>query len=84
MTGELMKDYQAIVSQLCELIEPLLDEPKPLTETTDLVSDLNLDSLRIMNLVGEVEDHYDISIPLNVLPQVRTIKDFATLLQTML
>jgi acyl carrier protein len=31
--------------------------------------------------VEQVEDHYDISIPLNILPDVRTIKDFALQLE---
>ncbi len=79
-----MSDYQAIVTQVYGFIQPLLDDPKPLTEATDLISDLSLDSLRIMNLIGEAEDHYDISIPINDLPQLRTIKDFARALQAII
>jgi acyl carrier protein len=32
----------------------------------------------------EVEDRFDVSIPLNVLPNVRTIKDFALQLEHIL
>jgi hypothetical protein len=34
-----------------------------------------------MTLVEEVEDSLDISVPLNILANVRTIKDFALQLQ---
>jgi acyl carrier protein len=50
-------------------------------ENTDLVSDLEFDSLKVMNLIEDVEDYFDISIPLNVLADVRTIKDLALQLE---
>jgi acyl carrier protein len=55
-----------------------------LNEETDLAGDLGLDSLKVMELLVTVEDSLDISIPLNVLPRVRTIKDFAEQLQLLL
>ena len=39
-------------------------------------ADLGLDSLKVMKLVETVEDRFDISIPLNILPDVRTVSDF--------
>jgi acyl carrier protein len=45
------------------------------------VADLGLDSLKVMKILESVEDRYDISIPLNVLPEVRTVKDFALQIQ---
>jgi acyl carrier protein len=36
-----------------------------------------------MDLLLNIEDHFDISIPLSELPDVRTVKDFALLLQKM-
>jgi acyl carrier protein len=45
------------------------------------VADLNFDSLKVMKLVEQVEDEYDISIPLNILPDVQTVKDFVMQLQ---
>jgi acyl carrier protein len=34
-----------------------------------------------MDLVVDVEDHFDISVPINALAEVRTVGDFATLIQ---
>jgi len=76
-----MGAYQDILNQLFEIIKPSVKDGRQLEEDTDLVADLGLDSLKVMTLVEEVEDEFDISIPLNILANVRTIKDFALQLQ---
>jgi len=76
-----MANYENILNQLFEIIKPSVKDGRQLEEDTDLVADLGLDSLKVMTLVEEVEDQFDISIPLNVLAKVRTIKDFAVQLQ---
>ena len=76
-----MADYENILNQLFEIIKPSVKDGRSLEEDTDLVADLGLDSLKVMTLVEEVEDQFDISIPLNILAKVRTIKDFALQLQ---
>jgi acyl carrier protein len=76
-----MGAYQDILNQLFEIIKPSVKDGRQLEEDTDLVADLGLDSLKVMTLVEEVEDQFDISIPLNILANVRTIKDFALQLQ---
>ncbi len=76
-----MEDYEDILTQLYHILKPSLKDGQNLEENTDLVADLGLDSLRVMTLVEEVEDSFDISIPLNILANVRTIKDFAMQLQ---
>lgn len=76
-----MADYADILNQLYDLLKPSVKDGKKLEENTDLIADLGLDSLKVMTLVEEVEDRFDISIPLNILANVRTIKDFALQLQ---
>jgi acyl carrier protein len=73
--------YEATLTQLYEAIRPFATDGLELEEHTDLVNDLDLDSMKVMNLVRAVEDSFDISIPLNILPNVRTVKDFALQLQ---
>jgi acyl carrier protein len=48
-----------------------------LSETTELVADIGLSSLEVMEFVEKIEDQFDISIPLNILPDVNTLGDFA-------
>ena len=77
-------DYDGIVAKLYGILREMLEEVPELNEETDLLVDLGLDSLAVMRLVEAVEDEFDLAIPLNVLADVRTIKDFAGQLQKML
>ena len=43
------------------------------TLTSDLVADLGFDSLQVLELIAELEDRFDISIPLNDVPSTRTV-----------
>jgi acyl carrier protein len=79
-----MQDYQELVVKLCDILRPFNEEGIDLKEETDLAADLGLDSLKVVELLVTVEDSFDISIPLNILPHVRTIKDFAEQLQQLL
>jgi acyl carrier protein len=64
-----------IFAKLCELLEPFNADKIELTGSTDISTDLNIDSVSVMDFVMEVEDHFDIDIPLNVLSETRTIDD---------
>ena len=79
-----MQDYEIILKQIYQLMDPLVDAGTVLKEQTDFVVDLGFDSLKVMKLLEKVEDHYDISIPLNVLPDIQTIKDFAEQLEKLM
>jgi acyl carrier protein len=41
--------------------------------SSDLVADLGFDSLQILEVIAELEDRFDISIPLNGVPATRTV-----------
>jgi acyl carrier protein len=71
-----MSNYDTILVQTYETLRPFASG-QTLTEDTDLVVDLNLDSMRMMELLFEAEDRFDVSIPLNTLTSVRTVRDFA-------
>lgn len=43
------------------------------TLTSDLVADLGFDSLQVLEVIAELEDRFDISIPLNDVPATRTV-----------
>ncbi len=55
-----------------------------LTPTTRFAEDLNFDSLVVMEFVAAVEDRFDISMPLNILPDIATIDDFGRALEKLL
>jgi acyl carrier protein len=49
----------------------------PITGDTVIATGLTIDSLTIMDLIMELEDHFDVTIPMNVVAEVRTIDDLA-------
>ena len=76
-----MNNYDTLLKQVCELIDGLVEENIELREESDFVADLGFDSLKVMKLLEKVEDQYDISIPLNILPDIQTVKDFVLAIQ---
>jgi acyl carrier protein len=40
---------------------------------SDLVADLGFDSLQVLEVIAELEDRFDISIPLNDVPATRSV-----------
>ena len=80
-----MSHYSEILDQLNDLLMPYIksDSNITLTEESDLMNDLGLNSVKVMDLLLNIEDHFDVSIPLSELPDVRTVKDFAVLLEKM-
>jgi acyl carrier protein len=79
-----MQDYKDLLSKLYDMVRPLTGNDVELSEETDLIEDLGLDSMKIMDLLSMFEDSLDISIPLNILPDIHTIKDFAQQAQKLL
>ncbi len=66
-----------IFARICDLIAPLNKKGAPLTETTSFADDLEMDSLTVMDLVANIEDEWDIVLPLNMLPELETIGQVA-------
>ena len=65
------------VDQICTLLRPFNTNGSVLSAATDISTDLNIDSVTVMDVVMEVEDHFDIEIPLNLLSETRTVGDLA-------
>ena len=70
-----------ILEEVTGILAPFVPAGLQVSEATDMVADLGLDSLKVMKIVENVEDSFDISIPLNILPEVRTVGDFVTQIQ---
>ena len=79
-----MPTYDDILAIVIELIKPLAAPGRSIQADTDLISDLEFDSLKVMNLIEQVEDRFDVSVPLNILPDIRTVRDFSVQLQAIL
>ena len=78
-----MTDYQKTLDFIFEAIAEHNKKEIELTEDTALVADMGLSSLEVMEFIETIEDHFDISIPLNILPDVSTLGDLAKELESL-
>jgi acyl carrier protein len=78
-----MTDYKETLNFLCDALVDQNKKAIELSEETALVADIGLSSLEVMEFIEKIEDHFDISIPLNILPDVNTLGDLATKVQAL-
>jgi acyl carrier protein len=72
-----MAEYQQYLGFIYTVLAAHNKKNLTLTENTHLVADIGLSSLEVMEFIEKIEDHFDISIPLNILPDVNTIGELA-------
>ena len=68
-------DYEKVLSQTIDTISTL--SRKPVTEDSKLIADLELDSIGIAELIAEMEDRFNVVIPMEQLHEMRTVRDVA-------
>jgi acyl carrier protein len=56
-----------------DVLKSVSRRPIQPTIHSDLVADLGFDSLQVLEVIAELEDRFDISIPLNDVPATRTV-----------
>lgn len=71
-----------IFAEICLLLAPFNEKGVELKPTTDISGDLGIDSVTVMDFVMEVEDRFDIEIPLNILAETRTMNDLVGVVAT--
>ncbi|WP_334163137.1 acyl carrier protein [Phenylobacterium sp.] len=68
------------VREIERAVATVLGRSVRLQDDTDIARDLAVDSLALMNIVMELEDRFDISIPLDRLADIQTIGDLSGLI----
>jgi acyl carrier protein len=76
-----MKADQEVLGKIVEILQPFVSGGVEITPGMDIESDLAIDSLKSMEILANLEDVFDISIPINVLSEVRTVDDLAVQIQ---
>jgi len=76
-----MPDYNDFLARIFEILKPFAKQGIILNEESELVTELCLTSLQVMELIEQIEDHFDMSIPLNILPDICTVHDLALQLE---
>ena len=66
-----------VIREICVHLAPYQAGEKPITGDTVIAKDLTIDSLAIMDMVMELEDRFDVSIPMNVIAEIHTVDQLA-------
>jgi len=62
-----------IEAGVIDVLKNVSRRPIEPTLQSDLVADLGFDSLQVLEVIAELEDRFDISIPLNDVPVTRSV-----------
>ena len=78
-TITLTRDFSRgeVIREICHHLEPYQVGERPITGATVIAKDLTIDSLAIMDMVMELEDRFDVSIPMNVIAEIHTVDQLA-------
>jgi acyl carrier protein len=78
-----MSDRSQTLAKILELVEPFNKKGIDVGEATRFAQDLEWDSLTVLNFVAEVEDEFDVLIPVNMQAEIETVGQLADALQKM-
>ncbi len=79
-----MSEADSTFDVVCRLLDPFNQKSVSLARETTFAGDLNLDSLSVMDFVAAMEDHFDITIPLNLLPDLETVGQVSDMIEKIL
>ena len=71
------------VHQIQQAVYLVVGREVKIDRDTDIARDLAVDSLALMNIVMELEDAFDVSMPLDRLATVQTIGDLADIISSL-
>jgi acyl carrier protein len=66
-----------IATRVLDLLGAKIGAGRPIGLDSSVIADTGLDSVSVMDFVMELEDEFDISIPLDQIADVRTVGDLA-------
>lgn len=64
-----------VFARMSELLAPFNVRGVTLTSQTQITTELEIDSVAVLDLIMEIEDEYGISFPMNLISEIRTIGD---------
>lgn len=68
-------NYDNALTTVIGIIKQLTKGSLEVTADTAIQGDTGMTSLQVMEMVLEIEETFDISFPLNRLPDIRTVQD---------
>lgn len=67
-----------VISEICAQLDAFRsDDAQVIRGSTVISKDLSIDSLAVMDMIMELEDQFDVSIPMNVVAEIHTVDELA-------
>lgn len=73
-----MTQQNEVLDAVIEIVRTLPQAAQGVVPETNVIRDLGLDSLAVMNFVMALEDRFDISMPMDRLAEIETVRDLAS------
>ena len=70
-----------IATRILELLRSKIESGRVISLESSVVEDTGLDSVSVMDVVMEIEDEFDISIPLDRIAEARTVGDLVQVVE---
>jgi acyl carrier protein len=68
-----------VMLEICQQLAPFqAEDGMPIVGATVISKDLSIDSLAVMDMVMDLEDRFDVSIPMNVVAEIHTVDELAS------
>ena len=74
----MQEQQDPIFRRMCELLTPFNMKGVGITPQTHITTDLEIDSVAVLDLIMEIEDEYGVSFPMNLISEIRTVGDLVT------
>jgi len=69
--------FEHVFGEVVLMLDRFRSGDAAITAETVIAEDLTMDSLQVMDLMMELEDRFDVSIPLNLVPEIATVGQLA-------
>ena len=73
-----------IEAEIIQVVAARIPAGIQVSAQTRIARDLGLDSVAVMDFVMDIEDHFDISIPLDRVAEVETVEDLSRAVEALL
>ena len=76
-----MADGDHVLREVTAILGRYNTAGKPIEPATDLAADLNVDSVAAMDVIMEIEDRFEIDIPINLVSDMATVADLVAVVE---
>jgi len=78
-----MTNNNDVLQLLCDHLRHKAGYDMDIHVDESLVEQLSLDSVKVLNLIMEIEDEFDVTIPINALADINTVRELADIISNL-